>query len=346
MGILEQYYLSRIRNAWTGPHSENDLSQKNTPVLLASSRALTTRQSLLHRYWRWLKSWFRAAWKGVSVAARSTEVALRLSPLTILAPLAILTQSKYWNEVTWRYIISTVQGIGPVAVKFCQWIATRRDMFPPQICDQLGVLHDKGYPHSFAFTDQALTEAFGDYQEQGLTVEEVIGCGSAAQVYKGSLTETDSKGVESKRSVAIKVLHPKFSWSVERDLALMQTVADFVHSLPSDAIRMVNLPRATENFGHVLRLQADLTNEASNLQQFRVNFYKNNAHKEKNSTICFPQPIPGWASERVLVEDYVQDAIPIATFLKDSTPDGQDLRRELAGPLLRAFLKMVFVSLA
>jgi aarF domain-containing kinase len=251
----------------------------------------------------------------------------------------------YWNEVAWRYTISTVQAIGPVAVKFCQWVATRRDVFPPHICDRLAVLHDRGYHHSWDYTDQVLTEAFGDYKDQGLTVEEVIGCGSAAQVYKGSLEELDSKsGVMSKRQVAIKVLHPNFSWSVDRDFALMQSVADFIHSLPSDAIRMVNLPRATENFGHVLRLQADLTNEANNLKQFRTNFYKNNANKEKNSTISFPQPIPGWANPRVLVEDYVQDAIPISTYLQDSTPDGVDLRRELAAPLLRAFLKMVFVS--
>lgn len=346
---LEQYYLaSRIRhNVKAQAGSEKDSHQKNAAVILASSSAImATRDSLLHRYWRWLKSWFQAAWKAVLVASRSTEIALRLSPLTILAPLAVLTQSNYWNEVAWRYTISTVQGIGPVAVKFCQWIATRRDIFPPYLCDRLGVLHDRGYPHSWDHTHQVLTDAFGDYKERGLTVEEVVGCGSAAQVYKGSLKETDSKGVDSKRPVAIKVLHPKFSWNVERDLALMQSVADFVHSIPSDAIRMVNLPRATENFGKVLRLQADLTNEARNLQQFRSNFYKDDNDKEKNSAIAFPQPIPGWFSSRVLVEDYVLDAIPISNYLQDSTPDGLVLRRKLAGPLLRAFLKMVFVSRA
>lgn len=344
---LEQYYLaSRIRhNVKAQAGSEKDSHQKNAAVILASSSAImATRDSLLHRYWRWLKSWFQAAWKAVLVASRSTEIALRLSPLTILAPLAVLTQSNYWNEVAWRYTISTVQGIGPVAVKFCQWIATRRDIFPPYLCDRLGVLHDRGYPHSWDHTHQVLTDAFGDYKERGLTVEEVVGCGSAAQVYKGSLKETDSKGVDSKRPVAIKVLHPKFSWNVERDLALMQSVADFVHSIPSDAIRMVNLPRATENFGKVLRLQADLTNEARNLQQFRSNFYKDDNDKEKNSAIAFPQPIPGWFSSRVLVEDYVLDAIPISNYLQDSTPDGLVLRRKLAGPLLRAFLKMVFID--
>jgi len=238
--------------------------------------------------------------------------------------------------------------MGPVAVKLSQWAATRRDIFPPHVCDRLSVLQDHGYSHSWDHTHRVLTEAFGDYQEKGLVVNEVIGCGSAAQVYKGTLTEKDqsNKGRQqaTTRTVAIKVLHPKFAWSVERDFALMQTVAEFLHELPNDYLKMVNLPRATENFGRVLRLQADLTNEASNLEQFRTNFYKNRPEQEKNSSVLFPQPIPGWSRPCVLVEDCVQDAIPIAKYLHDSTPDGVILRRELAGPLLRAFLKMVFVS--
>lgn len=333
-----RYYLSRIRDSRQPPEEQSARS----PVLLASSTAITP--SFLHRYWRWLQSWLQAAWKAMLVASRSAQVALLLSPLTVLVPVAVLTQSHLWTEWAWRYTIAAVQSMGPVAVKFCQWVATRRDVFPPQICDRLAILHDRGYPHAWDHTHQVLTEAFGEYQQKGLDVKEVIGCGSAAQVYRGTLTETDSKGVQSTRTVAIKVLHPKFSWSVERDLSLMQTVADFLHGLPSDMVKMVNLPRATENFGQVLRLQADLTNEASNLEQFRSNFYKNSPDQERNSSITFPQPIPGWSSPRVLVEDYVQDAIPIATFLQDSTPNGVDLRRELAGPLLRAFLKMVFVS--
>lgn len=290
-------------------------------------------------------SWLRGAWKGALVVSRTTEVALRLSPLAILTPLAMVTQSTYWNDMAWRYTISAVQAMGPVAVKFCQWVATRRDVFPPHICDELAILHDKGYPHCWDHTHEVLTEAFGDYQQRGLQVGEVVGCGSAAQVYKGTLTiGKDANGVPLTRTVAIKVLHPKFSWSVERDLALMQTVADFLHSLPSDTIRMINLPRATENFGNVLRLQADLTNEASNLHQFRNNFYQNDTTKEQISAISFPKPLHGWSTPRVLVEEYVEHAIPIATYLQDSSPNGVHLRRELAGPLLRAFLKMVFID--
>jgi aarF domain-containing kinase len=82
--------------------------------------------------------------------------------------------------------------------------------------------------------------------------------------------------------------------------------------------------------------------ESGNLQQFRANFYRTN--KNEVGVICFPAPVEGWIDQQVLVEDLVEDATPIAEFLQDASPSGWVIRRELAGPLLRAFLKMVFLD--
>jgi aarF domain-containing kinase len=79
------------------------------------------------------------------------------------------------------------------------------------------------------------------------------------------------------------------------------------------------------------------------LRQFRANFYRNDQEEER-SEIIFPRPVEGWVSEKVLVETYVHSAVPISHYLSDSTPQGRQVRKELAGPLLRAFLKMVFVD--
>jgi aarF domain-containing kinase len=198
------------------------------------------------------------------------------------------------------------------------------------------------------WTDQVLKEAFGDYPSKGLIIEDVIGCGSAAQVYRGTLTTSQSGNQDDKsaisREVAVKVLHPKFQSSVDRDLLFIEGMADFLDSLPIDQIKMLNLPRVVTEFSVILRNQADLTIEARNLRQFRANFYHNSENRERESSIIFPQPIEGWTASQVMVEDYVGDAVPIATFLKDSSPEGMEIRKELAGPLLRAFLKMVFTD--
>jgi len=267
------------------------------------------------------------------------------------------------SDLAWGYTIRAIQLLGPVSVKFFQWAATRRDIFPPNLCDRLSVLHDRGYPHSFSWTQKTLTEAFGDYQNKGLVIEDVIGCGSAAQVYRGTLrtlktTETNSDDTNnnnnnnnsnsddgaSYRQVAVKVLHPNFQESVQRDLLFIEIMADFLNSLPSEHLKMLNLPRAVEEFSVVLRDQSDLTIEAKNLRQFRTNFYKDSERNEEQSHIVFPQPVDGWVSSKVIVEDYVHNATPIAKFLYDSSEEGMKTRKELAGPLLRAFLKMVFMD--
>lgn len=322
----------------------------SSPRVLALSSATTSSSTrgilFFHRLlWKRLKEWWQHVYNAFLVAARSSEIALRLSPVTFLMPLCLITHSNSLSDFTWRYTISAVQAMGPVAIKFCQWVATRRDIFPPQLCDRLAILHDRGFPHSWPHTHQVLVEAFGEnYEANGLHIDKddptaVIGCGSAAQVYRATLRTANPDNTSSSRRVAVKVLHPEFALAVERDLGLLQTIAEWLHSLPSDAIRMLNLPKATQNFGDILRLQADLTKEAENLKQFRKNFHNH------NSTIDFPQPVPQWSHPNVLVEDYVPEARPIASFLHDSTPEGEAIRKELAGPLLRAFLKMVFVSI-
>jgi aarF domain-containing kinase len=292
---------------------------------------------------------------------RSTEVALRLSPLLILTPASMISSQwcsstssartdgghENWvSDGTWVYTRSAITALGPAFVKLGQWIATRRDIFPPNVCDRLSVLHDRGVTHAWKHTHAALVDAFGEnYVEQGLDMDQnsiLIGCGSAAQVYCGTLVRKDNDKIV-RSPVAVKVLHPRMGERVERDLYFVQTLANWLHALPMERIQLLNLPRAVENFGTLLLRQADLQIEAQNLLQFRTNFYHSNTD-ENDSAIVFPQPREGWISKHVLVEDLVSNAIPISEYLKDSTEQGIQIRKELASPLLRAFLKMVFLD--
>jgi aarF domain-containing kinase len=124
----------------------------------------------------------------------------------------------------------------------------------------------------------------------------------------------------------------------------MKMIADFLDQLPSDHLKMLNLPRAIEDFAAVLRNQSNLIFEADNLRQFRENFYKNSQKAEDKSSIVFPQPIDGWISSNALVEDYIHDSVPIVNFLLDSSEEGMKNRKDLAGKILSAFLKMVFID--
>eukprot|EP00571_Detonula_confervacea_P010934 CAMPEP_0172304412 /NCGR_PEP_ID=MMETSP1058-20130122/5831_1 /TAXON_ID=83371 /ORGANISM="Detonula confervacea, Strain CCMP 353" /LENGTH=711 /DNA_ID=CAMNT_0013015639 /DNA_START=87 /DNA_END=2222 /DNA_ORIENTATION=+ len=275
-------------------------------------------------------------------------------------------QTTSWaSNLAWSYTLHTLQCLGPAFVKLGQWAATRRDLFSVQMCNRLSELHDTARVHDWKYTHEALIEAFGeDYESRGLIVmggsnaresNGILGSGSAAQVHRGKLTipAKNSSGNENDhirtRNVAVKVLHPNTRQLVERDLALMQHIADFIDKcIPLQVVKMLSLPRAVSTFTNVMERQVDLRIEGHNLRIFRDNFGCSKDDEETSKcppTITFPYPEPEWISERVLVEEYAgDDAVPISKYLADESTEGLKTRKNIAGPLLRAFLKMVFVD--
>jgi aarF domain-containing kinase len=177
----------------------------------------------------------------------------------------------------------------------------------------------------------------------GMIHRGILGSGCVAQVHEGTLHT---------KSVAIKVLHPNTRWLVERDLDMMRHIAMLVDKfLPFESIRMLSLPRAVSNFAYVMERQVDLRTERDNLVTFRENFgcssslSSHASFDDDDRSVTFPRPEPGWASELVLVEEHAGiDALPISCYLSDGSPEGLRRRKEIAGPLLLAFLKMVFID--
>lgn len=221
-------------------------------------------------------------------------------------------------------------------MKIGQWAGTRRDLFSPYICDHLSKLHSNVNRHAREHTHAALVKAFGTDYSDRLVLEDVVGSGSAAQVYRGTLDGN---------LVAVKVLHPGIVRAIERDLFLMEQVSSLIDSLPFEIIKCLGLPRAVENFASILRHQVDLRNECSNLKTFIENFGLPRGHKvDTNSVnIAFPIPLVDWSTPEVLVEEYAEGQ-SISVYLSDHSEAGLVTRRLLARPLLQAYLKMVFID--
>eukprot|EP00978_Attheya_sp_CCMP212_P004709 scaffold10348_cov54-Attheya_sp.AAC.2 len=342
--------------------------EKESSLILACSSVFVKEDvKLVQR----IKRLAKKLWDAFLVALRTAEIGVCISPLLVLTPAAMLsayassryltdgdasqeTENKSKNVVSnaaWWYALNAIQVLGPAFVKLSQWAATRRDLFSPQVCDRLSLLQDGAYLHSWNYSHKSLVKAFGaDYREKGLEIHpgDLIGSGSAAQVYRGTLTLKNGW----KKNVAVKILHPNIKKRVERDLLLMERVSELLDSIPSETIHMMSLPRVADTFGSIIRRQVDLRIEGHNLNQFHSNFVNGSKGMEDDGEVkteripkvSFPRPIKGWVDEHVLVEDLVDNATPIAQFLRDSSEKGLELRRELAGPLLRSFLKMVFLD--
>jgi len=121
----------------------------------------------------------------LSLLLRLIRISLTLSPLTILAPLSLLP-SQNLHSLTWRYTHNALQSLGPCFVKLAQWASTRRDLFPPWLCDGLGKLHDGGRKHRWEHTERTIRGELGK-DHGGVEVHEgskILGSGCVAQVYR------------------------------------------------------------------------------------------------------------------------------------------------------------------
>ncbi|XP_026829620.1 uncharacterized aarF domain-containing protein kinase 2 [Ooceraea biroi] len=80
-----------------------------------------------------------------------------------------------------------IEFLGPIFIKFGQWISTRRDIFPRDVCDTLSQLQWNATSHSWQDTEHLLESTYGPSWRDlfvRFDEEELIGSGCCAQVYK------------------------------------------------------------------------------------------------------------------------------------------------------------------
>lgn len=241
-----------------------------------------------------------------------------------------------------------------------QWAASRTDIFPDLLTTELSKLHSNAKPHSLSATKKAIEYSFGGKPFDEIFeefIEEPIGVGAIAQVYKAklrpelidyepakqdkffSLATLKSASLKSSDTdftdwVAVKVLHPRVSKIVERDISIMKFFANVINVLPT--MEWLSLPGEVETFAQMMRQQMDLRIEASNLQIFRSNF-------AGHADIKFPKPYLQYSSQNILVEEYIT-AIPMPDVLKNSTGGHLTMERLISSKGLDSFLKMLLLD--
>jgi aarF domain-containing kinase len=246
----------------------------------------------------------------------------------------------------------------PILTQLGQWAASRTDIFPDTLCEFLSKLHSSARPHSLAATKRTVSGAFQDRDFDDIFeefIEEPLGVGAMAQVYKARLSKDLVKTIDKSpprkgriRSrldqlhphdivppsdwVVVKVLHPRVERIVERDLRIMKFFASVVNWIPT--MEWLSLPGEVDQFALMMRLQLDLRVEAENLLVFRENFA---ARKD----IMFPQPYIKFTSSQVLVEEFIS-GIPMSSLLKYSCKSKVD--KEISDKGLDAFLKMLLID--
>jgi len=161
-----------------------------------------------------------------------------------------------------------LEELGPIFVKFGQVLSTRRDLLPPDIAEEFARLQDRVPPFpsetAMAIIERAygrpLSAVFESFER------EPVASASIAQVHFATLRDRQGQV----REVAVKVLRPGMLSVIDKDLALMRTMAVWLERLSNDGKRLK--PReVVAEFDKYLHDELDLIREAANAAQLRRN---------------------------------------------------------------------------
>ncbi|CAI1050598.1 ubiquinone biosynthesis regulatory protein kinase UbiB [Serratia entomophila] len=191
-----------------------------------------------------------------------------------------------------------LQELGPVWIKFGQMMSTRRDLFPPQIADQLTLLQDRVAPFDGALARKHIEQAMGgpletwfdDFDQQALA------SASIAQVHTARLKTTGQE-------VVLKVIRPDIGPIIKADVRLMYRLAGWVPMLMPDGRRL--RPReVVREYEKTLLDELNLLREAANAIQLRRNF-------EDSPMLYVPEVYSDYCRESVLVMERIY-GIPVS----------------------------------
>ncbi|HTE40044.1 MAG TPA: ubiquinone biosynthesis regulatory protein kinase UbiB [Steroidobacteraceae bacterium] len=159
--------------------------------------------------------------------------------------------------------------LGPIFMKLGQVLSTRRDLLPPDIADELAKLQDRVPPFS---SDEALRIVSAAYEQP---VDQVFASFDVEPLAAATIAQVHSARLKSGREVVVKIVRPGIREKIERDLAVMYTLAELAlrYSSEGHRLRPVELVREYEK---TILDELDLMREAGNASQLKRNFAGSN----------------------------------------------------------------------
>lgn len=230
----------------------------------------------------------------LSLMLRFITLSIKFSPVTSTAWLALFSQ-KFRDNMWYKWLSKCLASSGPAFIKWGQWAATREDMFPVALCEELQHLHNDAPAHSWKFTQKMMESSLGLPRGSLLEVFESfdptpVASGSIAQVHKAVLRgERKTNGV----LVAVKVRHPRVAQLIDMDFRIMSGMARMVDTIP--ALSWLNVRESIDQFSHTMAAQAHLNVESHHLEVLNDNF-------SNWKQVKFPQPF--YSSSSVIIETY------------------------------------------
>ena len=164
-----------------------------------------------------------------------------------------------------KRIRMALEELGPIFVKFGQILSTRRDLLPDDIAEELALLQDQVTPFPGDEARLIIEKSYGH------SIEKVLNYFDETPLASASIAQVHSAETFDGKSVIVKVLRPNIEKVIQRDVALLGTIAGLAEKYWADGKRL--RPReVVAEFEKTIFDELDLMREAANASQLRRNF--------------------------------------------------------------------------
>lgn len=223
-----------------------------------------------------------------------------------------------------------LQELGPVWIKLGQMLSTRRDLFEPELADQLALLQDKVDAFDGKIARQIIETALGGKLETWFDDfdETALASASIAQVHTAKFNQQQPL---AGKEVVLKVIRPDIESVILEDLALMYRLASWIPKLSNDGkrLRAVEVVREYEK---TLLDELNLCKEMANATRLRANF-------DNNEMLYVPEMYPDFCRKNVLVMERIY-GIPVSN-IEELKANGTNMKL-LAERGVQVFFTQVF----
>ncbi|WP_373819158.1 ubiquinone biosynthesis regulatory protein kinase UbiB [Glaesserella sp.] len=211
-------------------------------------------------------------------------------------------KNQYPNQPFGVRLRLALQELGPVWIKLGQMLSTRRDLFEPELADQLALLQDSVEPFDGKLARQIIEHTLGDKLETWFDDfdEQALASASIAQVHTARFNQSQPFAGQE---VVLKVIRPEIEGVIKDDIDLMYLLASWIPRLNKEGkrLRPVEVIREYEK---TLLDELDLRKEMSNAVRLRANF-------ENSEMLYIPEMYPSFCDKNLIVMERIY-GIPVA----------------------------------
>ena len=204
------------------------------------------------------------------VLARTIYVFFKLLP-TILAlrkdrVLWISNDGKNIDEKRFKKnakrILNTCISLGPVYIKFGQWLSSRADILPQPYLEELSKLQDSVPPVPFEKVRPTIEKDIGNIEEKFDDLDRnALSGASLGQVYRAT---------KNGQYVIVKVKRPGIEKMVEKDLKVLMKIIPFAMKFVDPNLRFSIIP-IMKQFVESIHEEMDYSKESDNLKKIKQN---------------------------------------------------------------------------